>query len=51
VKHTLETFWEDLRESDGVLGKAFERLKMAFVIEMVAMVTLCVRVMIHVGRV
>jgi hypothetical protein len=43
VKQTLETFWEDLRESEGVLGKAFERLKMAFlVMEMAAMVSLCV---------
>jgi hypothetical protein len=41
VKQTLETFREeDLRESEGVLGKAFERLKMAFlVIDMAAMVT------------
>ena len=43
MKQTLETFREeDLRESEGVLGKAFERLKMAFLvidIDMAAMVT------------
>jgi hypothetical protein len=41
VKQTLETLREDLRESEGVLGKAFERLKMTFlVMDMAAMITL-----------
>lgn len=41
MKQTLETLREDLRESEGVLGKAFEMLKIAFlVMDMAAMVNL-----------
>jgi hypothetical protein len=49
VKQTLETLRE---ESEGVFGKAFERLKMAFlVMDMAAMVVICLCVFFCFGLV